>query len=223
MRKIIIMIGPPGSGKGTQAKKIAAKYDYGHISTGDLIRTLDARQDLDNADREIIANTVKKGLLAPDEFIYRLAFKEIEKYLAQGRGVVLDGAIRNVSQAEEFQKFFDSKKLSPEVLAVEISLSNQDAYNRLTRRRVCSNCGEIIPWLPETKDLRACPKCGGNLTMRQDDDPEVIKKRIIEQGNQALAPISDYYRKLGVLKVIDGNQTIEKVWNDLDNFLQTEK
>jgi len=220
-KKIIIMIGPPGSGKGTQAKKIAAKYNYGHISTGDLIRALGARTDLDSRDKEIIENTVKKGMLAPDELIYRLTFREIDKNLAEGRGVVLDGAVRNVAQAAEFQKFFDSRNLGGEAVAIEIALSDEDAYDRLAKRRVCGSCGEIIPWLPETKGITSCPKCGGTLSIRQDDDPEVIKKRIAEQGNKALAPILEYYAKMGMLKKINGDQPIEKVEADLDEFLNS--
>jgi len=219
MKRIIIFLGPPGCGKGTQAKKVAAKYNYGHISTGDLLRALENDPSGDSADKKLLAE-MKAGKLVSDNLIYKLAFREIEKYLAAGQGVVLDGAIRNLAQAQKYQEFFESKKLSSEVLAVEIALTDEESFNRLTKRRVCTQCGEIIPWLPATKDLKACPKCGGELKTRADDDPEVIKKRIVEQGNTALRPILDYYDALGVLKKVDGMGTIEEVERQIMDLLK---
>lgn len=213
------MIGPPGSGKGTQAKKIAAKYGYQHISTGDLLRALTKKTDLSALEKEA-ADKMKSGELVSDSLIYKLAFSEIEKSLAKGMGVVLDGAIRNLEQAQNFQNFFKEKDLSEEVLALEISLSDEDSFNRLTKRRICTACGEIVPWLPSTESLTACPKCGGKLETRHDDDPKVIKERIKKQGNDALSPIINFYQDLGVLKKVDGNQTIEDVEKGITDILQ---
>lgn len=219
MRKIIVMIGPPGSGKGTQAKKIAAKYNYNHLSTGDLLRALAGKPQLDPVEKEAVKQ-MKSGELVSDSLIYQLVFGEIEKDIAVGRGVVLDGAIRNLEQARGFQKFFEEKKLTDEVLAMEIALSDKDSFERLTKRRVCTKCGEIIPWLPITKKIKFCPKCGGKLEIRQDDDPKIIKERIIKQGNKAISPIINFYKDLGVLVKIDGNQTIEDVENDIDKVFK---
>ena len=220
MKKIIIFLGPPGSGKGTQAKKVAEKFGYGHISTGDLLRALDADAGGDPADKKMLAE-MKAGKLVADTLIYKLAFREIEKYLDRGLGVVLDGAIRNVEQANKYREFFISNNLEDEVLVIEIALTDEESFNRLTKRRVCVNCGEIIPWLPATYDLTACPKCGGELKTRRDDDPKVIKKRITEQGNTAIAPIADYYDKLGVLQKVDGMGTIEEVEQNISKVLSS--
>ena len=224
------MIGPPGSGKGTQAKKIAAKHNYSHISTGDLLRALAQKSDLNPAEKEAVTQ-MKAGNLVSDRLIYQLVFDKIEKELGvglpgvalakSGRGVVLDGAIRNLEQAEGFQKFFEDKNLAAEVLALEVALSDGDSFDRLTKRRVCTACGEIIPWLSDTKDLKVCPKCGGKLETRQDDDPKIIKERIAKQGNEALRPIVNFYNDLGVLVKIDGNQTIENVEKDIEKVLTT--
>lgn len=219
MQKIIIMVGPPGSGKGTQAKKIAAKFNYGHISTGDLLRNLAGKKDVTPEEKQAVEQ-IKTGQLAPDWLIYQLTFSEIEKYLNNGQGVILDGAIRKIEQAQEFDNFFESKNLNSDVLVLEIFLSDEDSLNRLTKRRVCNNCGEIVPWLPETKDIKVCPKCGSELTTRQDDKPEVITKRIEDQGNQALNPILDYYKERGVLKIVEGNQSIENVEKELEKILK---
>lgn len=192
MKKIIIMIGPPGSGKGTQAKKIAAKYNYNHLSTGDLLRSLAQKPELNSVEKEAVAQ-MKSGQLVSDKLIYQLVFGEIEKHLAAGRGVVLDGAIRNLEQAKGFQNFFKEEKIATEVLALEIALSDKDSFDRLTKRR--------------------------DLENRQDDDPKIIKERIAKQGNIVLAPIINFYKELGALATVDGNQTIEDVEKDIDKAL----
>lgn len=219
MNKIIIMIGPPGSGKGTQAKKIAAKYGYNHISTGDLLRALATQPDLNAIEKEAVEQ-MKLGKLVPDALIYQLVFDKIIDEINAGRGVVLDGAIRNLEQAQGFQKFFEEKNLTEEVLALEIFLSDKDSFDRLTKRRVCVQCGEIIPWLPTTKNLKSCPKCGGELQTRQDDDPKIIEERIKKQGNAVLSPIINFYKDLGVLVKVDGDQAIEDVEKDIAKALK---
>lgn len=151
------------------------------------------------------------GHLAPDAIIYKLAFAEIEKYLSRGEGVVLDGAIRNVEQAKGFEKFFEDKGLDGEVAVIEISLNDHEVFNRLTKRRICSVCGEIIPWLQTNRHLEKCPKCGGDLQVRPDDDVNVIKNRIKKQGEAAIKPIVDYYEQKGLLRKIDGLPSIDEV------------
>ena len=218
MKKVIILLGAPGSGKGTQAKKIVEKHDYGHISTGDLLRALDANPNAEPEDKKMLAN-MKAGKLVADKLIYKLAFQEIEKYLNQGNGVVLDGAIRNLDQAKKYQEFFTEKNLAKDVLVLEIALSDEESFNRLTQRRMCVACGEIIPWIPATYSLTVCPKCGGEIKPRPDDSEEVIKKRIIDQGNEAIRGILDYYNKRGVLKRVDGGKTMEEVEKEIGRLL----
>lgn len=219
MKKIIILLGVPGSGKGTQAKQIVIKYNYGHISTGDLLRALAENDNMPNEEKEALKN-MKKGALVPDWLIYRLAFREISKYINNNQGVVLDGAIRNLKQAEKYQEYFINNNLANEVLVIEISLSDEESFNRLTKRRVCQNCGEIIPYLKSTKDLVSCPKCNGKLVIRKDDSEEIIKQRIVEQGNIALKPILNYYDALGLLKRVDGGEDIGEVTSQINNFLK---
>ena len=212
------MIGPPGSGKGTQAKKIAAKHNYRHISTGDLLRELAKKSNLNLTEKEAVAQ-MQSGNLVSDGIIFQLVFDKIIQELSAGKGVVLDGAIRNLEQAQGFQKFFVEKNLANEVLVLEVSLSDKDSFDRLAKRRICAQCGEIIPWLPSTKKLKVCSKCGGELKTRQDDDAKVIKERIEKQGNKALAPLVKFYKKLGILIKIDGNQSIEDVEKNIENVL----
>lgn len=219
--KILILLGPPGSGKGTQAKKLAAFLNYYHLSTGDLVRAILVDPTADPEEKKETAKS-RQGVLVGDWLIYRLTFREIEKNLEQGRGVILDGAIRNLTQAQEFAKFFTEKNFWPEVKVIWIALSDAEAWERLTKRRVCLSCQEIIPYLPETRDLKNCPKCKGELAIRPDDNPEALKKRFAEQGNAAQKPIIDFFRvKVGannhspVVIEVDGRPKIEEVFEEI--------
>lgn len=217
MRKIIIMVGPPGSGKGTQAKKIAAKYGYMHLSTGDMLRSLALQPDL-SADEQEAVDNIKKGNLVSDELIYRLIFDRIEKQILSGGGVVLDGVPRNLEQAKRVQQFFEEKGLASEVVVLEVALSDEEAFKRLATRRICSQCGEIIP--ASMASVSVCPKCGGELKVRADDSEEVVKQRIEKQGNKAMAPIVGFYKELGVLVAIDGSKSIEEVEEEIGIILK---
>lgn len=212
-------MGVPGSGKGTQAKKIVKKYGYGHISTGDLLRALDKDPDADPEDKQMLED-MRSGKLVADKLIYKLAFQEIEKYFDQDTGVVLDGAIRNLTQAKKYQDYFEEKKLTQEILVIEVALSDQESFDRLTKRRICVDCDEVVPWVPATYDLTACPKCEGELKPRNDDDPEIVKQRITDQGNEAIAPILDYYKDLGLLVSIDGSLSIDEVEEKIEEVIK---
>ncbi|MBT4071396.1 MAG: AAA family ATPase [Candidatus Magasanikbacteria bacterium] len=218
MKKIIILLGIPGSGKGTQARRLVQDFHYGQISTGDLLRALDADEDADVEDKQMLAD-MKSGNLVADTLIYKLAFQEIKKYLAEGTGVVLDGAIRNTAQAEAYQEFFKKQGVDLEVVTIEMTLSDETAWKRLTKRKVCDKCGYILPYSPDNEKKKLCPACDGNLVVRNDDTPEVIKKRLEEQGNSALAPIVAYYKEQGVLEQVDGEQSIDDVDNDVRKLL----
>lgn len=212
-------MGPPGSGKGTQAKKIAATHGYGHISTGDLLRSLQKSPTIAQDELQALEE-MKAGRLVPDWLIYRLAFRAIDQNLVAGKGVVLDGAIRNVAQAENYDAFFAEKKCAAEVQAIEIALPDAESFNRLAKRRICSACGEIIAFSDVAPTT--CFKCGGALLARPDDAPEVVKKRITEQGNSAIEPLRVYYNATGRLVTIDGRQPIAAVEKELNQVLTVE-
>ncbi|MBT3539426.1 AAA family ATPase [Candidatus Parcubacteria bacterium] len=219
MKKIVILMGVPGSGKGTQAKKLVKHYDYSHISTGDLLRALDADPQADPEDKKMLAD-MKAGNLVADTLIYKLAFREIEKNLNEGKGVLLDGAIRNVEQAKEYDKFFEEKGMSDEVIVIEVKLTDETSHNRLTKRKVCPDCGFILPYSEENEKKKECPDCSGNLIVRQDDNPETIAKRIKEQGNEAVGPIIEHYRDNGVLDSVDGEGAIDEVDEEIRKILE---
>lgn len=207
-------MGVPGSGKGTQAKRLAARYGYAHISTGDLLRALAVDPNADPKDLELLEQ-MKAGNLVDSNLIYRLGFQAIENNVRDGKGVVLDGAIRSVEQAEAYQKFFEEKGLEQEVTVIEIALDDETSFNRLTKRKVCSACGQIIPYSQENEVKTVCDACGGQFTVREDDTADVITKRIKEQGNEKIQPILAYYKERDLLQQVDGTKEIEAVEEDI--------
>lgn len=211
-------MGVPGSGKGTQARKLVQRFDCAHISTGDLLRALDADPKADILDKAKLAD-MKAGKLVSDDLIYKLAFQAIKTNLDLGKTVVLDGAIRNLTQAKKYEEFFASLNLEDEIIVIEIKLSDETSFNRLTKRKICPACGFILPFSLENEKKLDCPECAQKLIVRSDDNPETIQKRIKEQGNDAIKDILDYYRENGKLVSIDGEESIDNVDEEVLKYI----
>lgn len=191
-------MGIPGSGKGTQAERLIAKTGYQHISTGNLLRALDVDPQVDPKYRPLL-DIMRSGNLVPDELIYELVFDKIKHTLETGNGVVLDGAVRTVAQAKAYQLFFEKLHMANEVMVVEIRLADEKSFERLVIRK--------------TYDAQ------GNQVLRKDDDPEIIRKRIASQGNMLIQPILEYYKTLGVVVSVDGDQSMDDVEREIDTVL----
>lgn len=220
MKRIIILLGIPGSGKGTEARLLKERYGYEHISTGDLLRALEVDPDADKEDIEKLAD-MKAGRLVDDSLIYKLAFRAISSALEKGSGVLLDGAIRTVVQAKAYDEFFSSIGVENDVMALVLDLSDEMARNRLLKRKVCSVCGNIMPYVKDKETEVVCPKCGGDLVIRNDDNASTIEKRLADQGNTMLSPIVDYYEECGVLVRVDGSRAIEVVDAEVVSVLES--
>lgn len=209
MKRILIFLGIPGSGKGTQARLLVERYGYTHISTGDLLRQLEKDPAADARDLELLRD-MKEGKLVSNELVYKLVFAEIEKQYLAGNSIILDGAVRTVEQAQALQAFLDVHGMHEDIAAIEFHIDDELSFLRLSRRTMCAGCGDIRAYMPQSEGT-VCAKCGGEIVTREDDHPEVIEERIRQQGTQALRPILDYFREVGELITVDASGSVEEV------------
>jgi len=202
MRRIVIM-GPPGSGKGTQAKIISEKYGIPHVSIGDILRDNILRKTELGA---LVKQYIDRGELVPDDIIIELTLNTLRDLLKEFNGYILDGYPRTITQAEALEQ----TDMKPEIV-IDIMLNEEECVKRLTNRRYCPKCGEIYNMIlkpPKVDEL--CDKCGSKLMMREDDDENVVRRRFKEYYVKT-KPVMDYYERLGKLRVIDGSGSVEEV------------
>lgn len=203
----IVLLGAPGAGKGTQAKKIIEKYPMPQISTGDLLRAAVAAGTALGKEAK---SYMDKGELVPDSVVLGM----VEERLKQDdckKGYILDGFPRNTKQAEALDKMLASLSMSL-TAALSVDVPFEDLMKRLTGRRTCKSCGQMynIYFNRPAKD-NTCDKCGGQLFQRDDDKEETIKKRL-EVYNAQTAPLIDYYGKKNILKSVAGTGSIDDIF-----------
>ncbi len=206
MLKHIAFLGPPGAGKGTQAKLIAKKTGFVHLSTGDILRDEVARATELGGKAK---GHMDRGDLVPDPLIIDM----IRSRISKADGFILDGFPRTVAQADALSR------ITPLDLTINIALSRAAVIDRLSSRRVCKECGRIYNLLfnPPKNDAR-CAQCGGELYRRDDDRPDVIENRY-DVYMEATAPLIDLYRARGILREIDGTLPMEAVSNRIMELL----
>lgn len=203
----IIMLGAPGAGKGTQAKKISAKYDIPHISTGDIFRA-----NINNGTElgKKAKSYMDQGLLVPDELTVDLVMDRIQKEDCKN-GYILDGFPRTIPQAEALDQALKAlgEKLD---YAIEVDVPDENIVKRMAGRRACVHCGATyhIVHAP-TKVENICDACGGDLILRDDDKPETVTKRLTVYHDQT-KPLIDYYKEEGILATVDGTADLEDVF-----------
>jgi len=195
----LIFAGPQGSGKGTQAKKVAKKFGLCHISAGDLLRG--AKGEI----KKKIDVVMNKGELVPNEFIEKLLLEKISSDDCK-KGYILDGYPRDESQLKFFKKNFEADKV------IEISISDDEAVRRICGRRGCLKCGAIynVATSPFPKVEGICDKCGDELVQRKDDNEEALRERL-KIYHEETAKIFKSYDSVK----IDGSKSIEKVFKDI--------
>jgi adenylate kinase len=199
----IIFIGPPGSGKGTQAVRIAERYRIPHISTGDILRAaVKARSELGRQ----VAETLAGGGLVGDGLMTDLVRSRLAQPDAEC-GFLLDGFPRTVTQAQALDEILAG---APLIVAL-ISVADEAIIRRLGKRRVCESCA-ITQSVSEGSDAQndSCPYCGGRLVRRQDDEPATIRRRL-ENYTAFAEPLIEYYRARPSFASIDGLQHPNKV------------
>ena len=210
----IIMLGAPGAGKGTQAKKIASKYGIPHISTGDIFRA-NIKEGTELGKK---AKTyMDQGLLVPDELVVDLVVDRLQQEDCKN-GYVLDGFPRTIPQAESLDAAL-AKVGEKMEYAIDVNVPDENIVNRMGGRRACVGCGATyhIVYNP-TKVEGICDACGEKLILRDDDKPETVQKRLGVYHEQT-QPLIDYYTKAGILKEVDGTVDMEEVFQNIVQIL----
>ncbi|MXR51119.1 adenylate kinase [Halovenus sp. WSH3] len=202
----ILIIGPPGAGKGTQSSNLVSEYGIDHITTGDALR---ANKDMDlshlDTDRDTPRAYMEAGDLVPDVVVNEI----VEEALSNADGFVLDGYPRNIDQAEELESMTDLDVI------LSLSVGREELIDRLTGRRVCDDCGanyHVEFDQPEAEGV--CDDCGGELIQRDDDTREAVENRL-DVFDEETQPVVEYYQDREDFVEIDGEQTPDGVWDDI--------
>ncbi len=207
-----VLIGRSGSGKGTQAKLLLEHFgNLFYISTGDLFRDL-ASQDTDVGQR--IKKIIELGGLPYDDLATTLWMREIAYKVKKEQGIIADGFPRRLNEAENFDQFLKFLEREESTFYILIDISREEAFNRLTKRRICKKCGRLIPWVGEFKKLEVCDQCGGELETRPDDTAEAINNRL-DYFEERVMPAIKFFEEKGKLIKINGEQSIEDVFKDI--------
>ncbi len=215
----VIIVGPQGAGKGTQAAAVAPRLGLEHVATGDLFRAI-LKSESELGDE--VRHYYDQGALVPDDLTIRVLFAHIEQLQEEKRGttgVLLDGFPRNAAQAKSLDDALAERGEAISAVVL-VDVPRPELMKRLTGRLVCSNCGatyhrEFNP----PKSAETCDQCGGELFQRSDDTPEAVEKRL-EIYYEQTEPILEHYREQGVLLEIDGNREIDSVTADILDSLK---
>jgi adenylate kinase len=203
----ILMLGPPGAGKGTQSANIADECGVEHITTGDALR---ANKDMDISEMDTEYDTPREymeaGDLVPDAVVNAI----VDEALNSADGFVLDGYPRNMAQVEELEDMTDLDV----VLSLEVS--REELVSRLTGRRVCDDCGTNfhVDFNPP-EESGVCDECGGELIHRDDDNEESVNNRL-DVFEDNTAPVIDHYEGREEFVAIDGEGSLDEVWSDIE-------
>jgi len=203
----LLILGPPGAGKGTQSKNIADAFDVEHVTTGDALRA-NKQMDISEYDLEYDtpAGYMDAGDLVPDVVVNAM----VEKALADADGFILDGYPRNLDQAKELENMTDLDVI------LSLDVSREELIDRLTGRRVCDECGATfhVKFNPPREE-GVCDDCGGELIQREDDSEEAVKNRL-DVFEENTAPVIEHYSDRDEFTTIDGEQGLDEVWADIE-------
>lgn len=211
----IIMLGAPGAGKGTQAKKLAAKYGIPHISTGDIFRA-NIKNGTELGTKAKVF--MDQGLLVPDELVVDLVVDRFKNKDCE-KGYILDGFPRTIPQAKALDEALERNKDAIEY-AIDVDVPDATIINRMAGRRACLNCGgtyHVITIPPKKEGI--CDVCQSPLVLREDDKPETVKKRLIVYYEQT-QPLIDYYNKKGVLRSVDGTKDMNITFDEIVQIVE---
>ncbi|MBI5217079.1 MAG: adenylate kinase [Ignavibacteriae bacterium] len=211
----IILFGPPGVGKGTQAKILAARLHIPHISTGDMLReAVTSGTEIGRKAREIM----DAGQLVSDDIMIGI-IRVVLQSPKCSKGFILDGFPRTVPQAEALSNLMKELGLSFDAVII-MDIDHEEVVKRLSSRLSCKGCGTIYNLLLDSiKDDSPCPKCGEELILREDDKPETIRKRL-DVYVRSTSPVKEYYQRAGVLKSVKATGSIDEVTDAIVTLLK---
>ena len=205
----IIILGPQGSGKGTQAALIVKKFKIPSISPGEMLREEVGRN---TPQGRRIAKVMNKGLMVPDEITNRLIKQKLRSQECR-RGAILDGYPRRMAQARFLQAYWNPDHV------IFLDISKKEIAKRLKDRLVCIGCKIIFHKVYKPSELKdLCDACGGRLEKRKDDRPSAIRQRL-KIYRQETVPVIKFYEKLGLVRYINGERDIKVVWKDIQKTL----
>lgn len=205
--KNIVLLGPPGAGKGTVAARLAREFGFLHVSTGDLLREEVARN---TPLGQLAKGYMERGELVPDEVILSM----VRKLVDAKKGVLFDGFPRTLAQAEGLEQFAEVD------LVVFLEVSEEEVVRRLSSRRICSRCGAVYNLVTRPPKVEGiCDLCGGPLVQREDDKPDVVAHRF-EVYMKDSAPLIAYYEKRGLLRRIKADRPPEEVFQAVSEVLR---
>lgn len=210
----LVLAGPPGAGKGTQASRISAEYGIPHVATGEMLRDHVRREtDLGKQAKRFM----DKGELVPDDLIIDMVRERLANADSE-QGFVLDGFPRTVPQAEALEEVLDELDKPLEVV-VRMAVGEEEVLRRITGRRVCENCGQIYHVeMDPPRQEGVCDECDGSLFQREDDTEEIVRERLAGYREQT-GEVLTFYEERGLLRDVDAEGEVDEVTERLFDLL----
>lgn len=212
---IVIFLGKAGAGKGTQLDLFKERMGFDFIGSGDLLRS---RKKINDYTGNKISTVIDNGGLISTPIVFHLWMSEFERLKAKNselKGIVIDGSPRKIKEAYLMSDALEWYGWDENLKVILIDVSDEEVLSRIANRRICEDCGEIVPYVGDLKRLTNCPSCNGVLIKRaEDSEIDSVKKRL-EWFREEVGPVIDFYKKQGKLETVNGNQSVEDVFKDI--------